>query len=1366
MDSLHNLAKYVPDCLLRSLANEGFRAEPRQQCLDGALLLTDIVGFSSLTEHFAAQGPEGAEHLSGLLEGYFGCMTEIALDHGGDVVDFMGDAIAVMWADSGDLQAGIMRAIQCGLAMQAAAAQLQGNAAWKLEQRVSVAAGRLSLFSVGGAGHRWYWAVAGEPTRLAAAAHDHGRPGDVVVCGDAWRVVQERCRGRPLSARHWIVDEVLQPEACAAAEAVPDSVLRNGGVDAYLGPSLIGRCGESGLPWPGEFRSVATAFIGFPDLNVGSDDAVQQLQAAVECLQYEISRFGGSFERLLMDNKGVTIPAVFGVPMATFGNEPLRAVRTAMAVVEGLRSRGIACSVGVTWGRVFCRDSGGPRRRHLGLVGSSINLAARLMQSSSGSVLCDAAVRDATEHWLEFAERSPLTVKSMTLPVRVFSPGLKLSPSLARFDTPVFGRDMEKGLIDEWIGDLIRCRGGALTIVGEAGIGKSTLLAFAAAHARERGVRVLECAGSMLESATPYFPWRQLLTQLLGGVDPPAMAQTAAGRLANAPRLWACAALLNDILPLGLPGGEATGQMSGEARAASLQALVVHLLRELALERPVLLIADDLHWFDEASATLLAGAAATLPGILMLAGLRVGPHAPANPPLAEFGTMLPLAALSREAMPGFLAHKLGVGEVPEALCDFVHTRTDGNPFFSEEVALALRGSGAIDVEEGRCSLPQGLEAAAAPSAAPISLHAVVLSRVDALPQATQHVLKLASVLGQEFSVESLCEIHPDGQAAEIGPLLDSLHAGQLLRRRADGQPRYTFKHAILQDVVYDLLPFAQRRELHRRLALAIERQAAGRPERVYALLALHWERAAHYPVALDYLEKAARFSFQNYANREAIAHLQHAFQLSLKSGVVVDRLRRSIWCGLLGDAHHELSEYLAAYRYFTRCLDGLGHAPPRFAPAIVSKLLWQSVLQLGLRLGWVKTTALTARSDSGTRIASHVLWKHSEVGYYQNRMLSAICSMLQAMNLAERFGAADGYAYGLAALAQIFALFGWDRLSRYYSRLSLQVSAAQDPPHSQGYVYLVNLLYAVETCDWPAVARFEQQASRIFAGIGASFRWQQTRASVFSVCAMRGQFAEAERVLREARSQLGRDVPWQIRCWMSCTEMTIAMARGLPLTALLENLRKARTPELHVSDKYRSLGLEAQALLQMGRPKAALQVANEALQLMRRGIPMMWSMSDGICAVVQTYSELALLQTDHREARQLQRKARTAARTMLTFARLIRPARPLAALTMGRLESAAGRHGVARRWWKRALRDARRWQMWSDEAQALYELGRTAPESVLREDTLAQARAALEKLGMRPLLNHCEDALCRVQLEREGGKPPQGTWARITEDVS
>jgi adenylate cyclase len=1330
------LTMYLPHCVLEQLAQpETAPRRPSLDRFDGVVLFTDLAAFSRLTDELSARGPEGVEQLSNLLNSYFGRMTEIALEHGGDVVDFVGDAIVVMWPGAGRLAEAAAEAVHCGLALQLALREVMSTTGLPLRQRVSISAGELTQFVVGGVDGKWRWLIAGEPMRQAGACNHQAQPGEVLVCEPAWQLVRERCQGRLLPAGHALADRIAPLPQAPRRRRPPPQLVPAARIEEFVAQPLLDRFRAGHWGWLGEFRNVSAVFVGFPDLDASSPAALADVQYAAECAQHEFARYGGSLETLSMDDKGVTALAAFGLPARMHEDNSVRAVRAAMSLAAKLQARGLRCSTGIAHGRAFYGDSGGLSRRHVALVGGVVNLAARLMQAADGGILCDEPTRRSAGDALGFLPRAPLQVKGQSQAVAVYTPGDAGAAGPSPQENSIIGRSPERQRIEQSLDTLLDGSGGLLLLRGEAGIGKSRLLREAMQQAQRRGVLALSGYGSSIESATPYFAWGRILHQLLLGeapFDAAAAREELQRRLHGEELAETWTPLLNDILPLHYPDNAITRQMEVGARASSVRSLLILLLRGFAAEQPTLLAIDDLHWCDEASAGILAAVVEAVPQLLVLAATRpLDRSAAATVDKLLRGAeaqTLSLEQLPREELDLLACQKLGVRSLPAEVGDFVFARGGGNPFYSEELLLALSGARLLSVDGGVCSLGPDF-ANSGLATMPTTLHGVIISRVDQLAPAEQLTLKLVSVIGRDFSLQMLRELHPiAGDAAGLEAIVEALLATDILRPAAGAQRAYAFKHAILREVIYDLLPYAQRRQFHRDVALWVERNEASHLEPYLVELAMHWERAGEIPKALGYLERAGTLAFDRFANRQAIQHVRRAYALAQQHGLQLQPGSIEVCEGILGDSHQELFEYDAASRHFKRCLTQLGLPPSETRTGLVLGLLRQILLQLRLRLQRAGAPP-PAAGNLAVRRAAHIYQRLAESSFFDNRPLELLYQIMASVNLAERSGATREIVDGFGAIAVVAVAAGLRRAGRYYNRRAMEIIRSAINPVDAAYGYLVDMVYWATIGGWARQEQSGVQAGAIYHQLGGTVRWQQTMSMRYTPLIAQGRYSEAEAVLQRARAAMSQDVPSQVLSFYYCSMIDLALARPAPLEPLIAALQAAQGHDLHRSDRIRSLGLIAQAWMRLGQPAQALAAADAALHIMRQSEPTPWHVTDGLAALAEVYMR-AWDEAAPDAAPALRHKAAEVCKALLGFARRVPVGFPSAALQYARYHWRCGQRRSARRWWRRAMAAAQRLGTAHVQGLALYDMGtRLAPRDGGGLPALQQAQAIFERIG-------------------------------------
>jgi DNA-binding CsgD family transcriptional regulator len=401
----------------------------------------------------------------------------------------------------------------------------------------------------------------------------------------------------------------------------------------------------------------------------------------------------------------------------------------------------------------------------------------------------------------------------------------------------------------------------AVVVAGEAGVGKTRLVTELLGRVRAQGALAL--AGGCLdvgEGVVAYAPLVEALRSLGGAVDPAGLDRVLGGARAELARL---------VPELGAPAGAGVQATpgAGALTPGRLFELLLGVLHRLAARGPLLLVVEDLHWADQSTRDLLGFLVRNLrAGVALLLTYRsdeLHRRHPLRPFLGELdrsgrAERLELGRLGRRELAELLAGILGE-PTPAALAGEILARSEGNPFFAEEL-LAARTGGAAELPE--------------------ALRDLLLARVEALPQATQQLLQIAAVAGRRVDHHLLAEVAAQPPERLVELLREAV--GHHILVAEGGSGAYAFRHALVQEAIYDDLLPVQRPPLHaayaRALAARIEGQGdAGAAE--LGRLAYHWYAAHDLGRALLASVQAGQAAEAAYATAEAAGHYERALEL-------------------------------------------------------------------------------------------------------------------------------------------------------------------------------------------------------------------------------------------------------------------------------------------------------------------------------------------------------------------------------------------------------------------------------------------------------------------------------------------------------
>lgn len=1341
MPSSRVLRPYVSDLLLRRLAARPAGAlAPDEERPSGAVLFVDVTGFTALTEQLAQRGPSGAELLTDILNDCFGTVIAVVLEHGGDVAQFAGDAVLAVWPDD-DPRRAALRAARCGWALQEALERRPSREEVRLRARAGVGVGGFWSGCVGGARGRWEHLVAGEAAAVAGRAATRAVPGGLVVTSALGDLVRDTVTVRAAG------DGFLEVLGVAAAAADPAPASRFAAdpdvehLSAFVPRAIVERLAAGHTGWEAEFRRITVLFVGARDLDYAAADALARVHAALGAVQEVVYRMDGSVHQIVADQSGTTVVlAAWGLPMHTHEDDAARAVAAALAALPALRAAGVRASAGLATGRVFCGIRGDARRCEYAMLGDTVNTAARLMQAADGGVLCDAATATAGASRRRFEALTPLTLKGKQQPVPVFRPaeGDDAGPAGERADGALVGREGERATLAERLTALReKGAGGVILVEGDPGIGKSRLVDWARRFAEEHGLRQLRGEADAVEQSTAYYAWRRVLRDLLAPAgDGTDIGEAVLASLAGAPDLIERAALLGAVLPLDLPETAATRQLESQGRADGVHDLIAHLLTQATAAIPTMLVLEDAHWLDSASLALAAALARRVPRLLLLVTTR-----PLGEPLTPDQSLLvreagrarlTLTALSRGDAVTLVAHRLGVRELPAQVGAFIAARAEGNPFFCEQLAYALRDAGHLVIEGDRCAVAADVTDLAA-LGVPTTVEGVVAGRIDRLGPREQLTIKVASAIGRSFGFRLLHDVHPvEGDRLSLpGQLASLVRLDLTVVERPEPEPSWLFTHAITQDVAYGMLVYAQRRALHRAIAEWLERSAAADPAPYFPLLAFHWSRAEVTDRALAYLERAGQQALERHANEEAARFFGEALAVQARTGHDAGDAARARWSWGRGTALLKLSRYAESRPHLLEALRLWGRPAPRTTAGQVLDIVRQVLVQAAHRawpsrlLGrrWAERDVLLPVVDAQRSL--------TEVAYWRNDFVGLVHANLVGLNLAESAGESKELVLALATFAFLNGLMTLHGVARSYRRLTDEVGARVGSLDALAFHAEVVSVYQLCMGDWPAAHEAAARGTELFGRIGDRMRWHTCFSLHGYAHLHQGRLDLGRPFFEEGLAAVGPDGALQAQLWSLCGLLATDLAQDRSDPAIIERVADLVEKDLHHSDVILACGLLATTRHREGRHAEAQRYCARATPLIDRFPPASWHTMLGTAAV----AELHLADWEARgdaADRALRRRAGHAVAGLWRFSRSCFFARPRAHLLRGRAAALAGDAGRAERLWERGVALAQRLDMGLERGllhAALAALSTRGPER--RADDRALARRYLEEAGAR-----------------------------------
>ncbi len=623
------------------------------------------------------------------------------------------------------------------------------------------------------------------------------------------------------------------------------------------------------------------------------------INEAFEQMIPPIYKYEGTVARLMGDG----ILAFFGAPIA-HEDDPQRAVLAGLEIVESFRRSRLATRnsqlaldvrVGINTGLVVVGAVGSDMRMEYTALGDAINLAARMEQTAQpGSIQIAEATHKLIAPLFEMETLEAVEVKGKAEPVRAWRVlRAKAQPGSLRGITglrsELVGREQETAQLRAALAAVQDGRGQIVSVMGEAGLGKSRLVAELrdelAASADNR-LQWLEGRSLSYETAAPYAPFVDILNNCLG-VQPDRDDDANYGQLKrqvaalfpqNADEV---APFLASVLGLEVAGldGERLRFLEPPQLRGMTFAHVASYFERLAGDAPLVLFFDDLHWIDPSSLELLESLLPLTDRAALLIVLAFRPrrqepswrlHETAQRDFSHRYSPISLQPLDQQHARQLVGNLLHVEDLPEKVRQLILDKSEGNPFFVEEVIRSLLDAQLVVRENSHWRATKEIVNIAVPD----TLNGVISARLDRLDDATRGVAQVASVIGREFDFATLAALfdRPDGIEEHLADLVRK----DLVREKSR-QPRriYSFKHVLSQEAAYNSMLLSRRREVHLKAAQAM---TAHSPERA-GEIARHFLEARQPAQALPHLVVAGEQAAKAYASAEATGFFQQAVDL-------------------------------------------------------------------------------------------------------------------------------------------------------------------------------------------------------------------------------------------------------------------------------------------------------------------------------------------------------------------------------------------------------------------------------------------------------------------------------------------------------
>ncbi|MDD5529371.1 MAG: tetratricopeptide repeat protein [bacterium] len=879
---MNKITSFLPNCI-RELSDKGILK------VSGGLLLSDISGFTSMSESLAKEGKKGTEELTHILNDYFGMMLKIIQKYNGDVIKFGGDALLVGFYDNPkekDVRA-------CASEMMAGMERFKGiktcAGTFDISMKIVGKSGEWNEFILGNDRRRGHF-LCGDTIRETMLLEEHANKGDIIIKN------QSASGGLKIKYQN-------------------DGVkFKNYKLDSYLPEGVIKLVDKKSFS---EHRSVSIIFINLQGYDENNPE-VELLQDLFSKVISITEKYDGTINDIIPHSSGNNIMILFGAPIS-HENDAERAVLASMEISK-LNIPPLVLKVGVCTGFVYAGIVGSDWRKEYTVMGDAVNTSERLMETAkAGEAIVSESTYHLTNTKIDYRKLEDIKLKGKEEVLKRFSLIKIREEKYFKFE--FVGREKEiKDILKT-----IEVGGQTILLKGEAGAGKSRLLyeiknRVASTH------KVLE--GCMEEIKGPLHIFTSMIARdaNIQPDEPEAVRKKNLGKYIKEidkgelyRRISFIGAMLFGINYPDSMYEKTDAKLRFENLCDALRYYIEYQTK------PTIIIFDDIHWITEDDIKVISYITRILFTISKEAGKitfifagRPDPDIIDNLPIAKEIEVLKLQLLplTEESVNQLSLEVLKNKPLPKDIAEIVFKRVGGNPFYLEQFLLDLIEKGLIKEKEGRWAKTIKFKEDDIPE----NVFSAIMARIDRLTKGAKETLTVGSVIGMEFSEEIIINILKE---LKVSFYLAETETEHLTHRKMIKEVRYIFSHAMIKAVIYDSILRARRKLLHKAVGEAIERLYGNQIEGFYGILAYHFNNANEWEKALDYNIKVGEKAKKEYHNEEAIRYF-------LKAAEIVEKELPSKKDALynaykvLGHIYSSISSYPIARGYYHNAITAIG----------------------------------------------------------------------------------------------------------------------------------------------------------------------------------------------------------------------------------------------------------------------------------------------------------------------------------------------------------------------------------------------------------------------------------------------------------
>ncbi len=959
---------------------------------------------------------------------------------------------------------------------------------------------------------------------------------------------------------------------------------------------------------------------------VGADVMHSLLSKFFELALSEVHRYEGVINQFLGDG----FMALFGAPLS-HEDHARRGILAALGLQRALalhregftQSHGVELAVrmGLNTGQVVVGAIGDNLRMDYTAIGDTTNLAAQMQQlAKAGSICITENTRRLVMGFFDIKSLGDRAVKGRIehVPIyQVLAASREAQPSrnvsAGGIASPFVGREQELNAFMSSIDRLLTGQGGVVSLVGEAGVGKSRFVAEACKRIRDANICWLEGRTLSYSQLLGYWPFLRILKSYVGISEEDDDAESWNKLVRKIVALFPdqvaeILPYLATLLSLQVKGEleQRVKYLSGEGMGRQMLLTSKRFFARVAQDRPLVLLFEDVHWIDQSSAELiehLLPLVETVPLLICCVSRPVVNSLEAHlrdvmsREYADRYRQITLSALTQNESSELTSNLLGLKTLPLGLGDLILNKTEGNPFFIEEVIRTLIGMKVLvrETTSNRWEMRQEVEHIYVPD----TIEGVIMARIDRLDNNLKEVLKHAAVIGRSFLYEILHALIDSG--GQLDSWLVDLQQIELIREKSRApELEFIFKHALAQQAIYESILVERRKELHRAVGRCIETIFAQRLGEFSGVLAYHYAKGEDWSKAQEFLLKAGDQAGQIAANAEALSHYRRAMDACTRAfGDKWDQTERAVLTRKIGEAFFRRGDHGHACEYLERALGLWGHVHPTSFPGIRNHISKETLIQVAHRLLPTVSEQAPSRVNAAEEVST-IYDRLAWIDYFRHPE-RCLLDGLKQLNYSERDNFPLGVVRGASVVGMVLDLIPLPSLARRYHSKSLKLAEALQHRLAIAHSYLGYGAHNLTIGLWDEGISCAAKSADAYREAGELRGWGGATQILAWLLRLKGDYGRSVALSQEVLSvgQDGKDsiiVGWALQGLGRAFWHAGLTERGIPLLSkAIECFREAPDyPSLACATS--DLGM---CYLRQGRIEEALATLEMSMQMIR-----------------------------------------------------------------------------------------------------------------------------------------------------------------------